>query len=74
MKPTLKALLKEAPKLEKAGIKLGFKNTSEFYTPEQFKNILKKMPVLKNAFEALTPIRQSPYLLYFAALQSNQKY
>ena len=67
MKPTLKAYIKEATKLEKAGIKVGLKKTSEFYMPEEFKKVLKDMPALKKAFEALTPGRQRGYLLYFAA-------
>ena len=72
MKPTLKAYIKEATTLGKAGKKVGLKKTSEFYMPEEFKNVLQNMPALKKAFEALTPGRQRGYLLYFAAPKQTQ--
>jgi len=67
MKPTLKAYIKESTTLEKAGKKIALKKTSEFYIPEEFKNVLQDMPAVNKAFEALTPGRQRGYLLYFAA-------
>jgi uncharacterized protein YdeI (YjbR/CyaY-like superfamily) len=63
---TLKAYIKEAMAVEKAGLKVTYKKTSEFAVPEEFKNQLAKNPALKAAFEALTPGRQRGYLLYFS--------
>jgi uncharacterized protein YdeI (YjbR/CyaY-like superfamily) len=67
LQPTLKAYIYEAIEVEKAGLKVELKKTTEFSMPEEFEKKIKKMPALKTAFEALTPGRQRGYLLYFAA-------
>jgi len=67
MKPILKAYIKEAIKVEKAGVKVPLKKTSEFKMPEEYKNVLDRTPALKKAFYKLTPGRQRGYLLYFSA-------
>ena len=66
LESTLKAYIKEAIAVEKAGLKVVLKKTSEFKMPDEFKNKLDKNPALKTAFEALTPGRQRGYLLYFS--------
>ncbi len=63
----LKAYIKEAIHVEKSGMKVALKKTSEFNMPEEFKIVLEDMPELKSAFEALTPGRQRGYLLYFSS-------
>jgi|SRR5215831_19853830 len=67
MEPILKAYIKEAIEVEKAGVEVNYKKTSEFKIPEEFQTKLNKMPALKTAFGALTPGRQRGYLLYFSA-------
>jgi uncharacterized protein YdeI (YjbR/CyaY-like superfamily) len=64
MKTVLKAYIHEAK--EKADLKVKYKKTSEFKIPEEFQNKLDETPVLKKAFDALTPGRQRGYLLYFS--------
>ena len=66
MKPILKAYIYEAIEVEKAGLKVNLKKTSEFTIPEEFQNKLDEMPALKKAFETLTPGRQRAYLLHFS--------
>jgi uncharacterized protein YdeI (YjbR/CyaY-like superfamily) len=66
-KSTIKAYIKEAIALYKAGLKVELKKTTEFKMPEEFQNVLDEMPELKTAFEALTAGRQRGYLLYFSA-------
>ena len=66
MEPILKAYIYEAIEVEKAGLKVNYKKTSEFSIPEEFQNKLDEIPALKTAFEALTPGRQRAYLLYFS--------
>lgn len=66
MEPILKAYIYEAIEVEKAGLKVNFKQTAEFNIPEEFQNKLDVTPSLKTAFEALTPGRQRAYLLYFS--------
>ncbi|MBI4947330.1 MAG: YdeI/OmpD-associated family protein [Bacteroidetes bacterium] len=63
----LKAYIHEAIEVEKAGLKVELKKTTEFRMPEEFQNILDDMPELKIAFYNLTPGRQRGYLLYFSA-------
>ena len=67
MESILKAYIKEAIKVEKAGLKVPLKKASEFSMPEEFKNVLDATPKLKKAFYALTPGRQRGYLLYFSS-------
>jgi uncharacterized protein YdeI (YjbR/CyaY-like superfamily) len=67
MEPTLKAYIHEAIEVEKAGLKVSFKKTSEFTIPEEFQNRLDENPALKTAFEKLTPGRQRAYIHYFSA-------
>ena len=65
--PILKAYINEAIEVEKTGLKVDFKDTTEFSMPEEFQNKLDEIPALKTAFHALTPGRQRAYLLYFSA-------
>jgi uncharacterized protein YdeI (YjbR/CyaY-like superfamily) len=67
METILKTYIYEAIEVEKAGLKVDLKKTSEFKIPEEFQNKLDKTPALRAAFSALTPGRQRGYLLYFAA-------
>jgi uncharacterized protein YdeI (YjbR/CyaY-like superfamily) len=66
-KSTIKAYIKEAIAIDKAGLKMELKKTTEYKIPEEFQHVLNDMPELKTAFEALTPGRQRGYLLYFSA-------
>jgi uncharacterized protein YdeI (YjbR/CyaY-like superfamily) len=66
MKTILKAYIHEAVEVEKAGLKVNLKKTSEFNIPEEFQNKLDKIPALKTAFDALTPGRQRGYIFYFS--------
>lgn len=72
LKKVLKAYIKEAIALEKAGVKVEMKETSEFKMPEEFRNVLEDMPELKKAFYALTPGRQRGYLLYFSSAKQSK--
>ncbi|CAG9933995.1 YdeI/OmpD-associated family protein [Candidatus Nitrotoga arctica] len=67
METTLKAYIYEAIEVNKAGLKVNFKKTTEFIIPEELQNKLDAMPALKTAFNALTPGRQRAYILYFSA-------
>lgn len=72
MEPVLKAYIKEAIAVEKAGLEVEYKKTSAFAVPEEFRNRLDESLALKKAFEALTPGRQRGYLLYFAAAKQSK--
>jgi uncharacterized protein YdeI (YjbR/CyaY-like superfamily) len=64
---SIKSYIKEAIKLDKAGIKVELKKNIEYKIPEEFQSVLDDMPELKTAFYSLTPGRQRGYLLYFSA-------
>jgi uncharacterized protein YdeI (YjbR/CyaY-like superfamily) len=66
LKAILKAYIYEAIEVEKAGLKVSFKKTTEFIIPEEFQKKLDEIPALKTAFNALTPGRQRAYVLYFS--------
>ncbi|MFD2170609.1 YdeI/OmpD-associated family protein [Tumebacillus lipolyticus] len=64
LEATLKAYIYEAIEVEKAGLEVEFKK--EFEIPEELQNKFDELPVLKTAFEALTPGRQRAYVHYFS--------
>jgi uncharacterized protein YdeI (YjbR/CyaY-like superfamily) len=72
MKATLKAYIHEAIEVERAGLKVKLKKTTEFAMPEEFQKKLAKSAALKTAFNALTPGRQRAYLLYFSAAKQSK--
>lgn len=67
MEITLKDYVHQAIEVEKAGLKVKLKKTSEFTLPVEFQMKLDEIPALKTAFDALTPGRQRAYLLYFSS-------
>ncbi len=67
LKATLKAYIREAVKVEKAGLKVDLKKTNEFTIPEEFQHKLDKDRALRTAFYRLTPGRQRGYILFFSA-------
>jgi uncharacterized protein YdeI (YjbR/CyaY-like superfamily) len=66
MEPILKAYIQEAIEVEKAGLKVKLKKTSDFKVPQEFQRKLDEIPALKTAFRALTPGRQRGYIFYFS--------
>jgi uncharacterized protein YdeI (YjbR/CyaY-like superfamily) len=67
MEAVIKAYANEAIEVEKAGLEVELKPTSEYTIPDEFQIKLDQNPALKAAFEALTPGRQRGYLLYFSS-------
>ncbi len=66
METILKVYIYEAIEVEKVGLKVNFKKTTEFIISEEFQNKFDEIPALKTAFDALTPGRQRAYILYFS--------
>ena len=64
---TIKAYVREAMAVEKAGLRIERKTTSDFPVPEELTARFRKDTRFKRAFEALTPGRQRSYLYHFAA-------
>ena len=63
----IKDYIYEAIEIEKSGLKVELKKTSQFKMPDEFRQLLDNTPELKTAFHGLTPGRQRGYLLYFSA-------
>ena len=68
---TIKAYVREAIAVEKAGLRMKPKKTSDYPVPEELIERFRKDPRFKRAFEALTPGRQRSYLYHFAAAKQS---
>ena len=66
-KVMISAYLEEAIDIDKAGLKVEMKKTTEYSIPAEFQRALTESPELQQAFSSLAPGRQRGYLLYFAA-------
>src|SRR5690349_21668482 len=62
---TIKAYVREAIAVEKAGLRKERKKTSDLPVPEELTERLRKDSRFRRAFEALTPGRQRGYLYHF---------
>ncbi len=68
---TIKAYVREAIAVEKAGLRVKKKTTSDFPVPDELTARFRSDPRFKRAFEALTPGRQRSYLYHFAAAKQS---
>jgi len=68
---TIKAYVREAIAVEKAGLRMERKKTSDFPVPKELTERFRRDPRFKRAFEALTPGRQRSYLYHFAAAKQS---
>src|SRR6476469_3894935 len=68
---TIKAYVRDAIAVEKAGLRMKPKKTSDFPVPAELTQRLRKDARFKRAFEALTPGRQRSYLYHFAAAKQS---
>lgn len=62
---TIKTYVREAIAVEKAGLRVEPKQTSDFPVPDELTAKFRSDPKFKKAFEALTPGRQRSYLHHF---------
>ncbi|RJE84753.1 hypothetical protein D3P07_22845 [Paenibacillus sp. 1011MAR3C5] len=72
MQLIIKEYIYEAIEVEKAGLQVEFKKTTEYTVPEELDNKFVEIPELKTAFEALTPGRQRAYLFYFSGAKQSK--
>ncbi len=68
---TIKAYVREAIAVEKAGLRLEPRKTSDFPVPEELTARFRKDARFKRAFQALTPGRQRSYLYHFGAAKQS---
>ena len=67
LEPVVEAYVREAIEIERAGLEVPLKNTSEYLVPDELQRMFEVDPAFKSAFEALTPGRQRGYILHFSA-------
>lgn len=63
---TIRAYVREAIAVEKAGLRVEKKKTEEYAVPEELRERFRRDPGFDRAFHALTPGRQRGYLYHFA--------
>ena len=68
---TIKAYVREAIAVEKAGLRVAKRKTSDFSVPDELTERFRNDPRFKRAFEALTPGRQRSYLYHFGAAKQS---
>ena len=67
----IKAYVREAIAVEKAGLRLTPRKTSDLPVPEELTERFRRERRFKRAFEALTPGRQRSYLYHLAAAKQS---
>jgi len=72
LKAVIKAYVFEAIEVEKAGLEVKMKKTSEYEIPQELEEALKNNPELETAFYNLTPGRQRGYLLFFSQAKQSK--
>ncbi|SDQ74739.1 YdeI/OmpD-associated family protein [Flagellimonas zhangzhouensis] len=72
LEDVLKAYIFEAIEVDKAGLKIKKKATSEYEMPEELQQKLDEDSDFKMAFEALTPGRQRGYMLFISQAKQSQ--
>lgn len=71
LSPVLKAYIREAVEVEKAGLKVPMKKITDREIPEELQTKFEELPALKKAFESLTPGRQRQYLMHFSSAKQS---
>ncbi len=72
LKGVIKVYIFEAIEVEKAGLEVKMKKTSEYEIPEELKQEFENDSEFKTAFYNLTPGRQRGYLLYFSEAKQSK--
>lgn len=68
----IRAYIYEAIEVERAGLKVEVKKSTELDIPEEFQQQLKANAALKKAFFALTQGRQKAYIFYFSGAKQSK--
>ena len=71
MAPTIKTYVREAIAVERSGLRIERKKTSDYPVPEELTERFRRDSRFKRAFDALTPGRQRSYLYHFAAAKQS---
>lgn len=69
---TIKAYIFEMIELEKSGAKVEMKQKDELVYPEELVQKFEEFPILKTAFENLTPGRKRGYVIHFSQAKQSK--
>lgn len=69
---TLKSFVRQAIEVEKAGLKIGYKDVSDYSIPKELQITFDNYPAFEKAFYRLTPGRQKAYILYFSGAKQSK--
>ena len=72
MKSVLKAYIREAIEVERSGVKLKLRKTSDLKLPEELQMMFDEFPDFKAAFDRLTPGRQRAYIFHFSGAKQSK--
>lgn len=72
LESVIKDYIAEAIEVEKSGLKVEYKDTSQFDFPDELLSMFEDDPAFSAAFEALTPGRQRGYLLHFSSAKQSK--
>jgi len=72
LRSVLKAWIREAIEVEKSGLKVKLRKTSDLKFPEELQQMLDEFPDFKAAFERLTPGRQRAYIYHISAAKQSK--
>ncbi|MCA9899532.1 MAG: YdeI/OmpD-associated family protein [Ardenticatenaceae bacterium] len=68
----IKEYVQEAIEVEKAGLQVEYKKTSDYEVPDELQAMFDEDYAFREAFEALTPGRQRGYLYYFSSAKQSK--
>jgi uncharacterized protein YdeI (YjbR/CyaY-like superfamily) len=71
LRSVLKAYVRDAIEVQKSGVKITRKKTSDLKIPPEFKSKLDESPALKKAFRSLTPGRQRGYIFHISSAKQS---
>ncbi len=72
LEQTIRTYVFEAVEVEKAGLEVKMKKTSEYEKPEELEQAFNVDPNFKTAFDSLTPGRQRGYFLHFSEAKQSK--
>jgi len=72
LEQTIRTYVFEAVEVEKAGLEVKMKKTSEYEKPEELEQAFNEDPNFKTAFDSLTPGRQRGYFLHFSEAKQSK--
>jgi uncharacterized protein YdeI (YjbR/CyaY-like superfamily) len=72
LKSIVKAYIREAIEVEKSGLKLKLRTTSDLKFPEELQTMLDEFPDFKAAFDRLTPGRQRAYIYHISGAKQSK--